>query len=111
MRTRYSLEAHFDVTLKDVTSRLTGRQELTLQRDALTAAGVNPDLIFAEKITGTKRDGREKLDLLLKFVEKGDAIVITRIDRLACTTCRTFRPQRRGVAEPNSARGRRSRNA
>lgn len=58
-------------------------QDLALQREALNRAGVNPDLIFAEKVTGTKRDGREKLDLLLKIADKGDTIVITRIDRLA----------------------------
>ena len=61
----------------------TGEQDLTLQKEALVAAGVNPDLIFSEKVTGTKRDGREKLDLLLKIADKGDTIIITRIDRLA----------------------------
>jgi DNA invertase Pin-like site-specific DNA recombinase len=34
-------------------------------------------------MTGTKRDGREKLELLLKLADKGDTIIITRIDRLA----------------------------
>jgi DNA invertase Pin-like site-specific DNA recombinase len=34
-------------------------------------------------MTGTKRDGREKLDLLSKLADKGDTIVISRIDRLA----------------------------
>ena len=61
----------------------TGEQDLTIQREALIAAGVNPDLVFAEKVTGTKRDGREKLDLLLKLSDRGDTIIITRIDRLA----------------------------
>jgi DNA invertase Pin-like site-specific DNA recombinase len=61
----------------------TGEQDLTLQREALERAGINPDLIFDEKATGTKRDGREKLDLLLRFADKGDTITITRIDRLA----------------------------
>ena len=61
----------------------TSDQDLTLQREALTKAGVNPDLIFAEKVTGTQRDGREKLDLLLRFTDQGDTIIITRIDRLA----------------------------
>lgn len=61
----------------------TGEQDLTIQKEALIAAGVNADLIFSEKVTGTKRDGREKLDLLLKFADKGDSITITRIDRLA----------------------------
>jgi len=61
----------------------TSEQDLTLQKEALTTAGVNSDLIFSEKVTGTKRDGREKLDLLLKIADKGDTLVITRIDRLA----------------------------
>ena len=61
----------------------TADQELTLQHEALAQAGVNRDLIFAEKATGTKRDGRAQLDLLLKFADQGDTIVITRIDRLA----------------------------
>ena len=61
----------------------TGEQDLTVQREGLSRAGVNRDLIFAEKVTGTKRDGREKLDLLLKIADKGDTIIITRIDRLA----------------------------
>ena len=68
----------------------TGEQDLTLQYEALTAAGVNPDLIFAEKVSGTKREGRERLHLLLKIAEAGDTIVITRIDRLA-VRCATFR--------------------
>ncbi len=61
----------------------TGDQDLALQHEALTAAGVNADLIFAEKMSGAKREGREKLDLLLKLTDNGDMIVITRIDRLA----------------------------
>ena len=61
----------------------TADQDLTLQRQALIKAGVNPDLIFAEKVTGTQREGREKLDLLLRFADHGDTIIITRIDRLA----------------------------
>ena len=61
----------------------TADQDLGIQREALIKAGVNPDLIFAEKVTWTLREGREKLDLLLKFADRGDTIIITRIDRLA----------------------------
>ena len=61
----------------------TGEQDLTLQNEALVKAGVNPDLIFAEKISGTKRLGREKLELLLKIADRGDILIVTRIDRLA----------------------------
>jgi DNA invertase Pin-like site-specific DNA recombinase len=61
----------------------TGGQDLTVQRDALMKAGVKKDLIFAEKISGTKREGREKLAMLLGLADEGDTIVVTRIDRLA----------------------------
>ena len=58
-------------------------QDLTVQREAIIAAGVKPDLIIKEKASGAKRDGRDKLDLLLKLADKGDTILIARVDRLA----------------------------
>ena len=61
----------------------TPEQDLTVQREALIGAGVKSDLIFKEKASGKLRDGRDKLDLLLKLADKGDTIVITRVDRLA----------------------------
>ncbi len=61
----------------------TDDQDLTLQRERVIKAGVHPDLIFAEKRSGAKRDGREQLDLLLRMVQHGDIVVVTRIDRLA----------------------------
>ncbi len=56
-------------------------QDLTLQRDALKAAGC--DVIRAEKASGTRRDGRTELQVLLDFLRSGDALVVNRIDRLA----------------------------
>ena len=47
----------------------------------MSAAGC--DEIFAEKRTGTKLAGREQLDQALRFVRKGDVLVVTRLDRLA----------------------------
>ena len=40
-------------------------------------------MIRAEKASGTRRDGRTELQVLLDFLRPGDALVITRIDRLA----------------------------
>jgi len=40
-------------------------------------------VIRAEKKSGTSRDGRSELDILLQFLRSGDALVVTRIDRLA----------------------------
>ena len=55
-------------------------QDLSLQREALGTAGV--DIIFEERITGTKREGRTELAKALGILGKGDAILITRLDRL-----------------------------
>jgi DNA invertase Pin-like site-specific DNA recombinase len=56
-------------------------QDLTIQREALKAAGCG--LIREEKKTGTKLEGRDELAVLLDFIRKGDVLVVTRIDRLA----------------------------
>jgi DNA invertase Pin-like site-specific DNA recombinase len=56
-------------------------QDLTIQEKALKAAGC--DVIRAEKISGTRRDGRTELQNLLDFLRPGDTLVVTRIDRLA----------------------------
>src|ERR1700745_200020 len=54
---------------------------LRSQRAALKAAGW--DVIRAEKASGTRRDGRTELQVLLEFLRSGDALLVTRIDRLA----------------------------
>jgi hypothetical protein len=56
-------------------------QDLSIQRAALKAAGC--DVIRAEKASGTRRDGRTELQVLLDFLRTGDTLVVTRIDRLA----------------------------
>lgn len=56
-------------------------QDCTIQEAALRAAGCNP--IRAEKVSGTSRDGRTELQTLLDFIQAGDTLVVTRIDRLA----------------------------
>jgi DNA invertase Pin-like site-specific DNA recombinase len=56
-------------------------QDLTIQHEQLTAAGCT--IIRSEKATGTKREGREQLQILLDFIQEGDVLVVTRLDRLA----------------------------
>ena len=56
-------------------------QDLGLQHAALKAAGCK--VVRAEKVSGTRRDGRTELQVLLDFVQHGDTLVVTRIDRLA----------------------------
>lgn len=59
----------------------TADQDLALQYAALERAGCS--IIRAEKASGTKREGRAELDLLLEFMREGDTLMVTRIDRLA----------------------------
>lgn len=53
---------------------------LEAQRELLLSAGA--DEIFEEKFTGTKID-RPELDKLLKVLQPGDMIIVTKLDRIA----------------------------
>ena len=57
-------------------------QKLDLQTDALTAAGVLPDNLHVEKISGASAK-RPALDLAIKDLRQGDTLVVWRLDRLA----------------------------
>lgn len=61
----------------------TADQDLTVQREALLAAGVPDALIHAEKASGTTTDGRDELARLMVHLRPGDVLHVTRIDRLA----------------------------
>jgi DNA invertase Pin-like site-specific DNA recombinase len=56
-------------------------QDLAIQRAALKAAGSG--VIRAETASGSRRDGRSELQVLLDLVRPGDTRVVTRVDRLA----------------------------
>lgn len=56
-------------------------QDTSIQISALKAA--NCITVFSEKKSGTKRDGRTQLQILMDCVQEGDTVVVTRIDRLA----------------------------
>ncbi|MGD1173769.1 recombinase family protein [Mycobacterium seoulense] len=61
----------------------TGHQSLDQQVDALTAAGVNAERIYSDKLSGTStREQRLGLAALLDYARPGDAIVVVGIDRL-----------------------------
>ena len=55
-------------------------QDLAIQKAALERDGCA--IVFEEKISGTKRDGRDQLQLALKVLSEGDTLVVTRLDRL-----------------------------
>lgn len=61
----------------------TDGQTLDAQREALNAAGA--ERIFAETASGAKSD-RTQLARLMKLVSSGDAVMVTRLDRLARST-------------------------
>lgn len=59
-------------------------QNIEPQIAALVAAGVDPKQVYAEKVSGTSRAGREELEALLhRGLRRGDKLVVTRLDRLA----------------------------
>ncbi|MGV3560781.1 recombinase family protein [Larkinella arboricola] len=58
-------------------------QNLSLQEDALTAAGC--ERIFVEKKSGTKM-ARPELTKLLEHIREGDIVVVWKLDRLARST-------------------------
>ncbi len=61
----------------------TGHQSLNQQVDALTVAGVDPDRVYSDKLSGTStREQRPGLAALLDYARRGDAIVVVGIDRL-----------------------------
>ena len=61
----------------------TGHQSLDAQRDALSAAGVDPARLYSDKLTGlSAREQRPGLAALLDYARPGDTIVVVGIDRL-----------------------------
>jgi DNA invertase Pin-like site-specific DNA recombinase len=58
----------------------TNGQDLTLQQEALRAAGCTK--IYSEKMSGARSD-RPQLTRLLNALDLGDIVIVTRLDRLA----------------------------
>ena len=58
----------------------TNGQDLTLQQEALRAAGCTK--VYSEKMSGARSD-RPRLARLLNALDLGDIVIVTRLDRLA----------------------------
>lgn len=56
-------------------------QDVTIQEEALRAAGC--EIVRAEKVSGSSRNGRTELETLIQFLRSGDTLMVTRVDRLA----------------------------
>lgn len=58
-------------------------QSLEAQIEQLEKAGVEE--VFQEKVSGVKRDRPQLLEMI-RFVRKGDTVIITKLDRIARST-------------------------
>jgi DNA invertase Pin-like site-specific DNA recombinase len=57
-------------------------QDLDAQLAALTAAGVETDRVFTDKLSGSAKTARPGLTAMLDYARAGDTVVVTAIDRL-----------------------------
>jgi DNA invertase Pin-like site-specific DNA recombinase len=77
----------------------TDEQDLTAQRDALEALGVEPERIYVDHgLTGTHRD-RPGLREALAACRAGDTLVVTKLDRFARSL-----PDARAIADELTSR-------
>lgn len=78
----------------------THEQDLTIQRDALAALGVEADYIYVDQgLTGTNR-ARPGLREAMAAVRAGDTLVVTKLDRLARSL-----PDARDIADELTRKG------
>src|SRR5690625_1669670 len=62
-------------------SKADGSQTTDLQRDALLAAGVDPEQLYEGKASG-KKDERPQLAACSKALRAGDTLIVWKLDRL-----------------------------
>jgi len=62
-------------------SKADGSQSTDLQRDALLAAGTDPEAMYEDKASG-KKDDRPHLAACLKALRHGDTLLVWKLDRL-----------------------------
>lgn len=60
----------------------TVHQDLNVQTDRLKAFGVPEENIYSEKMSGKEVEGRSALAAVMDVMEKGDTLVVHKLDRL-----------------------------
>jgi DNA invertase Pin-like site-specific DNA recombinase len=65
-------------------------QSLDVQREKLSAAGVEPDHLYEEKLSGLDSN-RPKLKEAIRHARAGDTFIVSRIDRLARSASDLYR--------------------
>lgn len=60
----------------------TTNQDLDVQMEALTAAGVQADRVFTDKLSGSAKTARPGLAAMLDYARADDIVVVSAIDRL-----------------------------
>ncbi|MFT8757375.1 recombinase family protein [Leuconostoc pseudomesenteroides] len=58
-------------------------QKLDRQYQELSQQGIKDELIFTDKLTGSKIEGRDGLNGLLNYIHEADIVVIVSLDRLS----------------------------
>lgn len=66
------------------TSTLDQGASIESQVDALKTAGCQ--IVRSEQVSGKSRDGRRELATLMDFMQPGDTLIVTKLDRLARST-------------------------
>ena len=56
-------------------------QDLSIQEEVLRTAGCT--VLRSEKRSGSTTEGRDQLQTVLDFIQRGDTLVVTKLDRLA----------------------------
>jgi DNA invertase Pin-like site-specific DNA recombinase len=66
-------------------------QDHDAQLATLTAAGVDPDRVFTDKLSGSARTERPRLAAMLDYARAGDTVIVAAIDRLGSSVAEITR--------------------
>jgi DNA invertase Pin-like site-specific DNA recombinase len=65
-------------------------ESLTLETQMAELKAAGCEVVRAEKASGTTREGRTELQIILDFIREGDTLIVSKLDRLARNTVDTL---------------------